>query len=718
MRDAFARFASSPRPFWLFALAAMALFVALRAGRLSEVELRGDEGTYVAMTASLARDGDLRFGDADAARAAAQPGGATVILQRTPSGVAYSKPVVYPLVAAPFYAVAGERGMVAANALLLVAAFVLAAAFLGRFGDRSRATETVLTFAFASIVVPYAAWRMAESLQVALAAAGLALALAPLRRPASREEVEARGALARLLDVKWAPYAGMLLLGVLVAMREPHAAVALVPVLAALLAGERRRAAMLFAALVVAYLAVVGATMALSGAPSPYKARRATFNVETGYPAGPQAATALERFDADEAWATSSLGLRPELEPRTSAYATLYFFVGRHSGLIAYLPALVVFAFVALRRPDRVTVAALAGCGGLALFFLLWWPTNYFGGETFVGNRYLLAGAPCLLLGLPRLPSRRALALIWVLAAVAGLSALASVRRAAALDPTSQSHTHAGLFRLLPYESIAPLVDGRRDRYWSGDFVRFVDPYARAHARQFELDAGAPAAELELATVWDGRRTTWLVDCDAPDATLVVSDWLDRRRFRLGARGSGSGGPVVVEASPAWRIHPFWWSQGELARARALRFRLESPRPGAKATVRYLGRRGIPATLARELTVGELPAAALAGSAATVPVRLRNTGDWSWSSEEVLPVQVGVRFTPLEPAGVPSEMRFALPLTVQPGESLELPVSWRWPAAAGRYSVTIDLVLEDVAWFGERGGGAAFRGEVSLSQSP
>ena len=104
------------------------LFVAVRAHRFAAEELRGDEGTYVAMTASLAHDRDLEFGEADAARARAHAGGETVILQRTPSGVAYSKPVVYPLVAAAFFAAAGERGMAVANALVLAVAFWLAVA--------------------------------------------------------------------------------------------------------------------------------------------------------------------------------------------------------------------------------------------------------------------------------------------------------------------------------------------------------------------------------------------------------------------------------------------------------------------------------------------------------------------------------------------------------------------------------------------------------------
>ena len=121
-------------------------------------------------------------------------------------------------------------------------------------------------------------------------------------------------------------------------------------------------------------------------------------------------------------------------------------------------------------------------------------PANYFGGETFLGNRYILAAYPCLLIALPRLPSRRILLTIWALAAVVGGSALASQLRFGALDATSQAHTSAGIFRLLPYESTASNLDGRRDRYWAGDFVRFVDPFATAEAWSFTLESRRPAA--------------------------------------------------------------------------------------------------------------------------------------------------------------------------------------------------------------------------------
>jgi hypothetical protein len=714
MRDVLKRIALTSAPFWLLAAIALSLLAAIRSGRLPEHDLRGDEGTYVAMAASLARDNDLAFGPADAAWAARVPGGVAVILERTGQGIFYSKPILYPLLASPFFALFGARGLVVFNVLVLLVALLAARALLVRLGSRARATETLLTFVFAGTVATYLVWRMAESLQIALAAAGLAMALAA-ERPTTQP---ARGALERFLELRGAPWVGSFLLGLLVGMREPHAVVALVPAGAAALRRDGRRVASSTLAVAAGYLLVLAMTWGLTGAAFPYKAARSTFNATTGYPAGEAAAGLMGRFENPDDLATSTLSLAPHWQPSVSVYSTLYFFVGRHSGLLAYLPFVLVLLVLALRRPDRVTLAAVSGFGALALFFLVWWPANYFGGETFVGNRYILAACPALLLGLSRLPSRRALLVAWGIAAVSGVSAWVSVARTGESDPTSQSHAHAGLFRRLPYESTASAIDGRRDRYWSGDFLRFVDSYARADPWSFELRAGGPAAEIEVAATWAGAPTTWLVVADRPGATLVVSDWLRRRGYRLSPAGTGSGGPVRVDLSPPWRFHAFWWSQGAIARARLMRFSIESA-DGSPVTarVRYLGRRPVPETFGREVEAPPLPASVAAGGGATWHLRVTNRSGWTWTSTDPLTVQVGVRYLPLDgPSTAPAvEVRIPLARPVRPGETLEVDVPIDAPPAPGRYRVVVDLVLEDVAWFGDRVGSPLAAGDIDYS---
>ena len=94
---------------------------------------------------------------------------------------------------------------------------------------------------------------------------------------------------------------------------------------------------------------------------------------------------------------------------------------------------------------------------------------------------------------------------------------------------------------------------------------------------------------------------------------------------------------------------------------------------------------------------------------------MQNTGSWSWRPAASLQVQLGVRIVPLAAGkGTASEPRFPLPREVAPGESLETGMTLEWPSVPGRYRVSLDLVLEDVAWFGDKVGAPLASGEVEV----
>lgn len=687
-------------PRLLLALALLTLtFCALL--RPSFLETRGDESTYVAMAESLVRDADLTFDERDLERARAAPAGPpALILQRAAAGVAFSKPVLYPLWCAPFVALFGSWwGMLVANGVALVAAFALArAALVARFG--ALAGEWVLaTFAGAGALPAFAGWRMTEALQLALALAAVALTLLPTG--------EGRG-LARA----GAPLAGGLAAGLLVSLREPNALVAAALVAALWLGGRRRAAPRVALGAVAGYLLALALTWGLAGAPNPYKAPRSTFDATTGYPAGAAGAAAAARFERDEALATSSLDASPDaFDARRSAYAALYFLVGRHSGLLFYFPGVAVLLAAALARPRGPALAALGGVAALALFYLIWLPGNYFGGETFLANRYALAALPLALGALATPPRRWLLALAWMVAAAAGASALLSIVRVVPLDPTIHSHVHAGLFRQLPYESTASHLEGRRDRYWSGDFLRFVDPFALADEASFRLASPLPPAEVEVATSWPAERLRFVAATSGPRATLVVSDWRSRRRYEI----PEGGGVVEIEPAPAWRLHPFWWSAEKLYRARLLRFDLESPEEvPVEARLRYLGRHEPPTGFAREVEGVALPQRATAGGSTLVSLRVVNRGDFAWSSGGVLPVRLGWRIEPVDGVGISLQGRWPLAREVPPGGRLETALRIDWPPLPGSYRLTLDLVVEDLAWFADRVGEPIAAGEVEV----
>ncbi len=703
----------SPIP-WLATGAAL-LLGALFLMRPEARALRGDEGTFVAMATSLARDHDLRFDTADRRWAQEHAGGAVgVILQRTPRGIFYSKPVLYPLLAAPFVALVGEWGPALPNLVALLLGSLLMGSFLARLGNARAARDTLLTFLGAGVPLAYLVWRMTESLQLGLSLAGLALAFAASARA---PQEPARSRTSRLLASRVAGPLGGLLLGLLASLREPNALLVAGPVLAAVLARRWRAGLGIALGALVGYGLVLGATVGLAGASNPYRAVRSTFNADTGYPAGDGAAASLARFEDRNKLATSTLGLSSELDSRRSAYAALYFLVGRHSGLVAYFPGALLFFLVALRRPGFRGASALLALAGTALFYLLWMPGNYFGGETFLGNRYILSALPCTLVALPRLPSLRVQLVAWLVATAVGISALLSVATWAAIEPSSQCHAYAGIFRLLPYESVASSIDGRRDRYWSGDFLRFVDPFARVRAWSFELASGTPAAEVEIATSWSGETSRWIVHADAARATLVTSDWTGTTRHALATiAGRRSGGPLLLQSAPAWRRHRFWWPVEQPYDVRVLRFRLESG-DGSPVTarLRYLGRQTIPETgFGREVEHVELPAVASAGGTLSVPLTLVNRGEWPWIPAAALPVALGARFEPLDAASELLEARAPLPREIRPGERVVMTAELAAPARPGSYRMVLDLVLEDVTWFASRVGAPLAQGTLEV----
>jgi len=692
-------------------LAAALYFLALGAIRDPLAELAGDEGTYLAMAASLARDGDLLFTGADRDWAEAHPSGpVTLILQQSEAGIAYSKPILYALWGAPFVALAGERGLAVANAAALALGLLAGWAWLRRRADRGRAALVLATFAGAGTLLPQIVWWMTEALQVGLALAGLVLALGGARAATSDDP----GRWGRMLDRPWTLPAGALLLGLLASLRDPNLLIALLP--AAWFGVERswRRAVVALAIVLATLAGVLALTAALGGARNPYRAVRASFDAGSGYPAGPGAAATLEQFDRHRA--TQTLRARPRLDPERSAVATLTFFAGRHTGLLVYFPFVIALLPAALRRSDRLSLVLLAGAAASAAFYLVWMPGNYFGGEAFLGNRYILPVLALLLLAPARPPGRRALAAAWGIALVAGASAALSVARHTAVDPWSQSHVHAGLFRLLPYESTAESIAGRRDRYWSGDFLRFVDPFAEVGRGSFRIATGSEPAEAIVATYWPGTPLRFLVAASGSDLVLEVSDWAGRWRFPLtGPEGGERRQLLSVEPSRAWRRHSYWWTPDlPNYRVRALRFALRSATGEGEATLRYLGRgMALSESHGAELLAGEIPARGVAGRTVRLELAVRNTGSAAWSSTEPIPVLWGYRFFAADGEGA-GEARAVLPREVAPGEELRQEIEIGWPQRPGPYRLEVDLVREDLAWFGDADGGPLLSGLVEV----
>ncbi|MGB6337248.1 MAG: hypothetical protein WBG96_16705, partial [Thermoanaerobaculia bacterium] len=195
----------------LLPLSVLVAFSVLGVMRGSFSSVFGDEGTYLAMAQSVSRDGDLMFDTADRERLerAAGAGRQTVILQQTGKGISYSKPILYPLLVAPFHRLLGDLGLVLFNALAMGAALALAWGVLRRQASSEEAWLTLWTFFGAGVLPAYLVWKMPDLFQVALATAGLSLALATVRgAPLTTPD-----RIDRLLANRWAPVVGGGLLG-------------------------------------------------------------------------------------------------------------------------------------------------------------------------------------------------------------------------------------------------------------------------------------------------------------------------------------------------------------------------------------------------------------------------------------------------------------------------------------------------------------------------
>ncbi len=742
-------FASPPSVVTLAALSCFLLAVPLTIGKPGQPPtLKADEPAYYLMALSLARDFDLRYVPADGDRLLEEfPFASThnLILMTSDgwSSAHYSKPLAYPLVAAPFAALLGANGMVFLNMALLVAMVWLAAVFLARRTAPATAAAFACGLLLLSACSRYVFWLQPEVFNMFGVFGALYWGFGNRRR------------------AWWLTALSGVLLALPAYNKPMFAAIALSLAGAFLLRRQWRTAAVWTAGFAVTLALLAGMSRGMTGQFLPYLGSDVRAGVRVCEP-GDWPAEILEarRIEAarnkgelDPASGSTGANAIPESPtgntftwlfriPRESVGEVVenvgYFLVGRHAGLLPYHPftgiALALFLLGARRDRERwLLFLSLAAIAGYFLLFIGW---NWQGGGGFIGNRYFVSVVPAFLFLVPgRIPP-------WTLPAgfaAAGLFVGAMVLAPFGVtvpSPTLQAHTRNAPLRYLPFEFSLRNVPGYERRGVAGMAVLGRADRVLARGGSWWVAAGGPNElflesphrfdnlMLSVSSPVAGNRVRLRLD-GGPPVDLEFAEADQRQRIALDSpkphrvrRRNGQRSYVHRVRVDAARGAPTRWTKVRGPAPCAVyawnRETEETFHLGAE--LRILGSEehlNADVFAARIGTVGLVPATLAAGAEVQLPVGVGNESEAAWERQGAVGVNLGSRWRrgfalaeaeDAEPGARvgPEGPRSLLP-TMDPGafETIMLPV--RTPDEPGLYTLEIDLVYEQVAWFASRG---------------
>ncbi|HEX4565517.1 MAG TPA: hypothetical protein VH138_02755, partial [Vicinamibacterales bacterium] len=307
-----------------------ALLLALVGAALAPAErpfaIKGDEATYVSMALSVAYDQDLRYTPIDLHRFEQMfgtgPVGIFLLKTKPPSssGIAFGKPFVYPVVAAPFIRVGGLRGLLFLNLLLLESILWMAWMFASTRMGSGSAFALAVAFVFASILGLYAVWRTPEVLNTALVFGGYFLWLYKHVAP------EGAAARHRWLVHPATDYAAAVLLG-LATFSKPPNALLIVPIAISILARQQLRRAIVAGAVFLVFSAGgFGANWLMSGELNYQGGDRRTF--ADHFPFSDRSQTFDEGWKSSTEKTDAESLLAPAVFWPLFEHNSVYFFVG------------------------------------------------------------------------------------------------------------------------------------------------------------------------------------------------------------------------------------------------------------------------------------------------------------------------------------------------------------------------------------------------------
>lgn len=699
------------------AFLAAALFLVLFTGLVGKPglppTLKADEPAYLLMAESLVRDGDLRSEKKDYGRLLESYPYFPVenLILMSDDGwdtVYFGKPYLYSLLAAPLVGVFGANGLVAFNAILFMVLVWCGSRYLEQFNPPALALLFSVVFFFLSPTWPYVFWLQPELLNMAAVGLGFFFLFA--------EPGGGRFGRLRVIASAAALSFGIYNKPVLLAFAMPL-------LYRAFKKWGTAGSLRWIAGLAVTSLLLAGGSVLLTGHPTPYLGV-ARSGVKVQNPEAAQrnvdrvAATIKRSSTTQNSW--SWVFRKPPTNLREIRQSLGYFFWGRHTGLLVYLPfaviSLLLFSIHRRHRPEGwLTLLAMAV---IALFFICVIPLNWHGGGGFIGNRYFAMAYPAFLFLVTKIRPP------WLLApgaAWAGifLGTIVFTPFGGAVPlPSLQAHTRSAPFQWFPYEltlrktipgysvfsySHVVLI-GRKDIFMpnfrgSGvprlqaaqDIDVTVMTDRPIQGLFFEVSTFTANNEIDLVFAGDSQQVSFFNAERAKDRKQIVElNPVDQPREHMELNELYYVYEMKVRAENGRRIF------GD---------NMPSPVYYAGAELRFLGRRdqlSRPEHYRVEWLSTEIPENLEAGKPFRLSLAVGNRSESPFSSEDPLPVKLAFRWK-AEDSATPNDWKrqIRLPAQIEPGANDVVELTIVAPKEPGSYALEFDLVREHVAWFSD-----------------
>ncbi len=353
--------------------------------------IAGDQSTYLMQALSLsAPDHNMTYDGADMDRwrdVGWVPSPTSLFFQRSDDDWVFAKPFGYSAYLAVFIGLFGITGVAVGNSVLVLALASLVVATLRMRFRGPVVPLATISFVFASYAYMYGYPIHADLFLAVVTALMSYVALWAWRTRRLGLAIVAGALMAVTLPEK------------------PQLIGLYLPIVVALVWRQRRVMSM-FAVAIVAIVAFAVATapyrtLSDGKAWNAYEGERYITSGSTPFD-HPGLASKFECPPicpmTPEVSLTSIDGVRTRIEQGRGGFASaFYYFFGRHTGLLVFIPfslMALVAAVCAYRRLDGLGWALLVGIGGYIALNVMVFPNNYYGGGQSLGDRYFLQVAP------------------------------------------------------------------------------------------------------------------------------------------------------------------------------------------------------------------------------------------------------------------------------------------------------------------------------------